>query len=111
LRAADVFALPSRREGLPVALLEAMACGLPCVASRLPGATDTVITHEQDGLLVPPGDAVALATALCRVLADPGLAAQLGRAARKTVTSRFANADVAEQWLNAYRVAGANSGT
>ena len=48
-RLADVFVLPSRREGLPVALMEAMSCGLPCVASRLPGATDTLIAGRRVG--------------------------------------------------------------
>jgi len=102
LRAADVFVLPSKREGLPVALLEAMACGLPCVASRLPGSTDTIITDEENGLLVPPGDATALAEALTLILRDPSRASALGAAARETIARRFANADIADQWLEAY---------
>jgi glycosyltransferase involved in cell wall biosynthesis len=102
-RAADVFVLPSRREGLPVALLEAMACGLPCVASLLPGATDTIIANGGNGLLVPPGDAVALADHVARVLQDTALASALGAAARETIAARFANTDVAGQWLAAYR--------
>ena len=102
LRAADVFVLPSKREGLPVALLEAMACGLPSVASRLPGSTDTIITDEENGLLVPPGDAAALAEALALVLRDPARASALGAAARETIARRFANADIADQWLEAY---------
>ena len=101
-RAADLFVLPSRREGLPVALLEAMACGLPCVASRLPGATDTIIANEVNGLLVPPGDGLALAEQVARVLRDSALASTLGTAARRTVAERFANIDVAGQWLSAY---------
>jgi glycosyltransferase involved in cell wall biosynthesis len=101
-RAADVFVLPSRREGLPVALLEAMACGLPCVASRLPGATDIIITSGVNGLLVPPGDVSAMAGHLAEILRAPSLAAALGRAARDTVAGRFANTDVAGQWLDAY---------
>lgn len=102
-RAADVFVLPSRREGLPVALLEAMACGLPCVASLLPGATDTIIANGGNGLLVPPGDAFALADHVARVLQDTALASALGAAARETIAARFANTDVAGQWLAAYR--------
>ena len=102
LRAADVFVLPSKREGLPVALLEAMACGLPSVASRLPGSTDTIITDKENGLLVTPGDADALGEALAVVLHDPARAAALGRAARETIERRFANADIADQWLEAY---------
>ena len=102
MRAADVFVLPSRREGLPVALLEAMACGLPSVASRLPGSTDTIIADGDNGLLVPVGDPRALTDALARVLQDPTLASKMGAAARDTVATRFANTAAAGHWLSAY---------
>ena len=101
-RAADVFVLPSRREGLPVALLEAMASGLPCVASRLPGSTDVMIADGENGLLVPVGDTDAFARAIAGLLRDRARAAMLGAAARTTITCRFASADVADLWLNAY---------
>lgn len=106
LRASDVFVLPSRREGLPVALLEAMASGLPCVASRLPGATDTIISDGDNGLLVPVGDVTAFADALAAVLADPARAAALASRARDTVSERFTNTAVADAWLAAYASAG-----
>lgn len=102
LRAADVFVLPSRREGLPVALLEAMSCGLPCVASRLPGATDVVISDGENGHLVPVGDAAAFAEAIAGLLADRAQAAAMGAAARATIERRYASADVADRWLDAY---------
>ena len=102
LRAADIFVLPSRREGLPVALLEAMACGLPCVASRLPGSTDTIIEHGVNGLLTPPGDAAALTQAIASLLGDAAEGRRLGSAARATATQRFSSADAADRWLNAY---------
>lgn len=102
LKAADLFVLPSRREGLPVALLEAMASGLPCIASRLPGSTDTIITHGDNGLLVPPGDVPALADAMAQVLTDHVLAARLGAAARATIARRFASEGVAARWFDAY---------
>jgi glycosyltransferase involved in cell wall biosynthesis len=88
-RAADVFAMPSTREGLPNALLEAMASGLPCVASRLPGVTDWFVGDGASGLLVPPGDVDALSAALTRALGDARVAAALGRAARAVVQQRF----------------------
>lgn len=102
LRAADIYVLPSKREGLPVALLEAMACGLPCIASRLPGSTDAVIEHDVNGLLTPPGDVASLAASLSRLLADPALGQRLGAAARATILHRYSSADIADRWLEAY---------
>lgn len=102
-RSADVFALPSVREAMPMALLEAMACGLPCVASRLPGATDIMVTDGENGRLVPPGDVSALAAALSAVIADPVDAARLGAAARRTIEERYGVERAAEDWLAAYR--------
>ncbi len=102
-RAADVFVLPSAREGLPIVLLEAMACGLPCIASRLPGSTDVMIESGANGHLVPPGDARELATVLAAVLTGPADAARLGAAARATIESRFTIAHVAGQWFGAYQ--------
>jgi glycosyltransferase involved in cell wall biosynthesis len=104
LRAADLFVLPSRREGLPVALLEAMACGLPCVASRLPGSTDAIIDNGQNGVLVPVGDTHAFADAMAKVLADRAYATALGAAARETIVRHFDVDDVAEHWLAAYNL-------
>lgn len=101
-RAADVFVLPSSREGLPVALLEAMATGLPVVASRLPGSTDTIIADRENGLLVPPGNVNALTSAIASVMRDRACAQRLGAAARATIQSRFASGHVAEAWLDAY---------
>ena len=101
-RAADVFSLPSAREGLPIALLEAMAAGLPCVASRLPGSTDTIVEDDVNGRLVPPGDAGALASALAALLRDPGLGARIGVRARETVLQRYGIGPVAEAWVDAY---------
>ena len=102
LRAADVFVLPSRREGLPVALLEAMACGLPCIASRLRGSTDAIMTDGENGVLVPVGDVEAVATALIGVFNDPLRAGALGAAARQTVVDRYSSDFVAQRWLETY---------
>jgi glycosyltransferase involved in cell wall biosynthesis len=101
-RLADLFVLPSRREGLPVALLEAMACGLPCVASRLPGSTEAIIEHGVNGLLTPPGDVAALAAAINSALRDDVMRQRLGAAARTTIVERYSSVDVAARWFKAY---------
>ncbi len=87
LRAADVFAFPSLFEAMPLSVLEAAACGLPCVASGVGGILD--VLDGGSGLLVPPGDADRLADALETLLADAGSRAALGAAARARVVSRF----------------------
>ncbi|HUT11660.1 MAG TPA: glycosyltransferase family 4 protein [Thermoguttaceae bacterium] len=94
LRQADVLAAPSvpskdgRREGIPVALMEAMACGVPVVASELSGIPE-LVRHGQSGLLVPPGDAAALADAIQRLHADRPLHRRLAQGARETVQRDF----------------------
>lgn len=84
----DLFVLPSLNEGMGRALIEAMAAGLPVIASRV-GGIPAVISHEHTGLLVPPGDAGALAGALRRFLDRPEWAKQLGAAASRSVDSRY----------------------
>lgn len=78
----DAFVLPSVSEGCPNVLMEAMAMGLPCVATRV-GAVEALVEDGVSGLLVPWGDSKALARALARLRADPALAASLGRNARQ----------------------------
>lgn len=101
--AADIYVLPSIREGLSIALLEAMSSGLACVASRLPGSTDVVIEHGANGLLVPPDDEEALAAGIGSLLNSPAEAARLGAAARETVVERYSIQRTAAAWLEAYR--------
>lgn len=110
-RAADIFVLPSSREGLSNALLEAMVTGLPCVASRLTGVTDVVIDHGVNGLLVPPGDAVALEDALRFLLQDPTFAQKLGRRARETVQERYSITQTASRMREAYERLAGQSGS
>jgi glycosyltransferase involved in cell wall biosynthesis len=76
----SVAASSGDQDGLPVALLEAMATGAAIVASRMPGI-DAAVVPDESGLLAPPGDAAALAEALRRLLTDPGLRERLGKAA------------------------------
>jgi len=103
LRAADVFVLPSVREAHPLALLEAMACGLPCVATRLPGATDALIEDGWNGRLFPADDEAALTEALRQVFADQGAARSMGARARETVIARYDIRRTADDWLSAYQ--------
>jgi mannosyltransferase len=102
-RAADVFVFPSRREAFGMALVEAMASGLPCIASRLPGVTDEIVQDGDTGWLVEPGDTDALSAALARLLGDRENARRMGRAARQAVESRFAIEHTARRTLAAYR--------
>jgi glycosyltransferase involved in cell wall biosynthesis len=94
LASADVLATPSvptpdgRREGIPVALMEGMACGLPVVASALAGIPE-LVRHGYNGLLVEPGDVEGLVDALKSLAHDPDLCARLGAAARQTIEAEF----------------------
>jgi glycosyltransferase involved in cell wall biosynthesis len=101
-RAVDLYALPSIREGFPIALLEAMSSGLPCIATRLNGATDVIIDDRVNGLLVEPDNADAFTAAIRFVLSDPAARQRLGVAARQTVGDRFSIARTALDWLGAY---------
>jgi len=83
------FVLPSRVEGLPMSLLEAMAAGVPAIASRLGGVTEVVVDGTS-GFLVAPGDKATLARSLRNVLLDDDLAARIGAAGRESVRRRFA---------------------
>lgn len=82
MREADIFVLPATSEGLPLALLEAMAVGLGIVATKVGGIPD-VLTDNRDALLVDPGDPLSLAAALSRLANDAKLRRQLGEAARE----------------------------
>jgi glycosyltransferase involved in cell wall biosynthesis len=108
LSRADVYVQPSFQEGLPNAVLEAMAMGLPIVATRVSGNED-VVADGDNGLLVPPGDPDALAAALRRLVADPELAARMGRRSREIVESRFSLAAVMNQLRDAYRKSSART--
>jgi glycosyltransferase involved in cell wall biosynthesis len=101
LAGADVVCLPSSAEGLPIVLLEAMAQARPVVASAV-GGTPEIVTDGETGLLVPPGDAGALARALARVLTENGLARRLGEAGRRRVRQEFSAAAAAERVLSLY---------
>jgi glycosyltransferase involved in cell wall biosynthesis len=102
-RAADAYVLPSIREGLPIALIEAMSSGLPCVATRLEGSTDGLIDDRVNGLLIEPDDEAGLTASLRWLLTDADVAARLGAAARDTVLERYSIEKTAALWLAAYQ--------
>jgi glycosyltransferase involved in cell wall biosynthesis len=104
-RAADLFVLPSIREGLSIALLEAMSTGLACVATRLPGSTDTMIRDGVNGVLVAPDDRDGFTGAIRLLLDDRERAARFGSAARQTVVDRYSIQKTAPAWLSVYHEA------
>ena len=104
-RAADVFVLPSIREGLSIALLEAMSTGLACVATRLPGSTDTMIHDGVNGVLIAPDDRDGFAAAIRLLLDDGERAGRFGSAARQTVVDQYSIHKTASAWLAVYHEA------
>ncbi len=88
LKRKQIFVLSTRWEGMPLALVEAMAAGCACVASLVPGV-EGVLEHDRTGLLVPPGDPPALAAAIQRLLTEPELAERLAQAAREQALSEY----------------------
>jgi len=102
LRASRVFVLPSRCEGMSNALLEAMATGVGCIASRV-GGNEDLVNDGVTGLLVPLGDATALAGALGALLGDAGLRTRLGTAARNAAVERYGMDRVVERYADLYR--------
>lgn len=104
LAAADIFAMPSLSEGLPLALIEAMFAGRAIVASKVGGIPDAV-KDGHEGLLVPAGDEEALGTALQRLLSNPVMRTALGAAAQRRAEAEFTTARMTDQYERLYRLA------
>jgi len=100
--AAGCFVLPSKAEGLPMAMLEAMACGLPVIATSVGGIPEAV-TDGQEGYLVPPQDVDTLADRMSRLATDAGLREQMGRKARKRVVTEFSLGEACDRILDVYQ--------
>jgi len=101
LSVCGVFVLPSLSEGMPLALLEAMAAGIPSVATRV-GGVGEAIEDGKSGLLVPPGDSHALAESIIKLLEDRTLARQMGQYARDVVARRFSVSRMVDDYKEIY---------
>jgi len=101
-RIADAFVLPSFVEGLPIALLEGMAMGLPSISTNV-YAIPEALKHESTGLLVEAGDDKALADSILGLHSDPGLRDKLAQAGRSFVVEHFDERDVAKKVVAAYK--------
>lgn len=108
LAAADIFTLPSRFEGLPMSVIEAMLCGLPVVATTIRGPREQVVDGVT-GLLVPPAQAAPLAKALARLTADPALRTAMGTAGRTRACEHYDEATVVARTLDLLGVPNAQS--
>ncbi|MBI2173787.1 MAG: glycosyltransferase [Candidatus Omnitrophica bacterium] len=102
LQRSGIFVLPSRSEGLPNALLQAMATGLACVATTVGGIPE-VIQQGGNGYLVAPGDPNALSERLLELLADPEKRHRMGLAARQTVETHYTMDAMVERYLQCYQ--------
>ncbi len=102
LHRGSIAVLASRSEGMPIALLESMSCGLPCVATKVSGSED-LIQHGVNGLLVEPEDYRNMAQALLALLRDPVLIQQYGYAARATVAQHYSLEHITETYIDLYQ--------
>jgi glycosyltransferase involved in cell wall biosynthesis len=100
-REATVFVLPSRREGMSNALMEAMLYAIPCVATDISGNQD-LIRDKINGILVPPADVKNLAAGIIYLIANPEKAVELGKKARETIVGEFDIRNIADKYISLY---------
>lgn len=100
---ATIYVMPSHYEGLPTVLLEAMSCGLPVVATSVSGNRD-VISHENDGILVPSKSPKDISNAISILLDDPKMSRRLGNNARKKIEEKYTWDIISNNFLNLYNL-------
>jgi glycosyltransferase involved in cell wall biosynthesis len=101
LLSSSCLVLSSRFEGFGMALVEAMACGLPVVSYACPAGPGDIITDGVDGFLVPPGDEKALADRICTVIGDDGLRNRMGEAAFRS-SARYDIDRIVSMWMDLF---------
>jgi glycosyltransferase involved in cell wall biosynthesis len=101
LAACDIFVLPSLSEGLPLSVLEAMAARKPVIATAI-GGTPEVVVHRRTGLLIPPGNSLAIANAIRQLLDDAPLAERLAAAGRVRVEREFSSEVMTQRVTHIY---------
>ena len=102
LIASDVFTFASHQEGLPNAVLEAMACGLPCLTFNIPGISEDIITNGEDGIIIYDRNLQEFSEALLKLLSDEDFAAKLGARARNKIVEKFSIDVIIDQYLELY---------
>jgi glycosyltransferase involved in cell wall biosynthesis len=107
----DILIMPSRFEGLPMTLIEAMAAGCVPVASNIRGVTDTIIDHGEDGMLFPVGNAAKAADLIGALSGNPDLLNKMSGAARNKVADKFAMTEMARRYRDIIRSVEANPPT
>jgi glycosyltransferase involved in cell wall biosynthesis len=108
LQASDIFVFPTENEAFGISLIEAMACGLPVIATSVGGIKD-IITPGQDGLIIAPKDFRQLHGAVRLLLTDTALAKSLGEAARQTATERYSQQTIVTRYLEVFRTVGVSA--
>jgi glycosyltransferase involved in cell wall biosynthesis len=106
----DVYVQPSHFEGVPNAVLEAMAAGLPVVATNVGGVPE-VVEDGATGIIVPPKDCSALTRGIARLLRDPELRRAMGRSSARRAASRFSMAKMVEDYEHLFSGLGAQKST
>jgi glycosyltransferase involved in cell wall biosynthesis len=101
LQAADLFVFPTENDAFPSSLIEAMSCGLPLVTTPV-GAIKTIVTHQETGLIVQPGNRQQLYEALVALVSDKTLDSRMGQASRHKVEERYSAGNMVEKYLSLF---------